>query len=236
MEILVDYNNVRSPDRNRGVTYVVDRILATLGYSVLSSSPRVHFRLYDGWYLDRTPTRHAQSVATEILATFPLTRTISDGTTPLTLIVNAELAYSLKIDPGTHLWHTYRRRGYPQGLGCHNPATVGCTNSSCALVPMHSFFRSQSCPVTGCGIIASQLIFKNEQKLVDTMLTADLLYLYMQKAQRVGVVSSDDDMWPAIKTVLELGMQVFHVHTLPGYRTPVIYSRGPRPSYTELCL
>lgn len=236
MEVFVDYNNVPRADRNRGLVYVVDKAIGALGFAHLQAETRMLFRLYDGWYLNRTPTRHAQAVSAELLANFPLTRTVSDGTTTTTIIVNAELAYSLKIDPATHLWHTFRQRGYPSGLGCHHPPAVGCTAPVCSLLPMHTLFRTQRCPLSGCGIFPDQLVYKNEQKLVDTMLAADLMYLHLQRETKVAVVSSDDDMWPAIKTVLDLGMSILHIHTLPGHRTPPFYARGPRPSYTELSL
>ena len=222
--------------RNRGVTFVVDRILAALGYQHLHTSSHIQFRLYDGCYDNRTPTRRAQQVSAELLANFPLTRTVTNGSTPVTFVVNAELAYSLRIDPSTHLWHTFRQRGYPTDMVCRHPTTAGCTNSPCALASMHSFFHNQACPTSGCAVVPDLLIFRNEQKLVDTMLAADLFFLHLQKASRVAVVSSDDNMWPAIKTVLDLGMTVLHVHTLPGRTTPLIYSRGPRPSYTEMNL
>jgi uncharacterized LabA/DUF88 family protein len=83
-------------------------------------------------------------------------------------------------------------------------------------------------------VLAEQLIYKSEQKLVDTMLAADLIYLCLQRDRKVAVVSSDDDMWPAIKTVLNLGMTVLHVHTSAGRRTPQFYTRGGLPTYVEM--
>jgi uncharacterized LabA/DUF88 family protein len=236
VQVFVDYANVHRADRSRGLVYVVDKAIDALGFAHLQSESRVSFRLYDGWYLNRTPTRHAQTVAAELLANFPFTRTVTDGTKNTKIIINAELAYSLKIDPATHLWHTFRQRGYPTGLSCHHPAVVGCNESVCSLVAMHTFISTQRCPLPTCGISPGQVLHKNEQKLVDTMLAADLMYLHLQKEPKVAIVSSDDDMWPAIKTVLDLGMTILHIHTLPGHRTPAFYSRGPRPCYTELSL
>jgi len=236
MELFVDYNNLPRADLGRGLVYVVDRILSVLGYLHLHTHTRVHFRLYDGWYSNRTPTRRAQAISTELLANFPLTRTFSDGTNTTTLIVNAELAYSLKIDPSHHLWHTFRQRSFPRDLGCHHPTSVGCTAPTCVLSPMHTLIATGRCPSAGCGLIPDQMLHRNEQKLVDTMLAADLLFLHLQRQSIAVIVSSDDDMWPAIKTVLDLGMTIIHVHTHPGRRTPAIYSRGPRPSYTEINL
>ena len=236
MDILVDYSNVRPTDRGGGPTFVVDKIIAALGIAHLAAYSRVSFRLYDGWYENNTLTRKAQDVSAEILKDFPAPRTLSDGATTKTLIVNVELAYSLKIDSSNHLWHTYRIRGTPWSLSCAHPTAAGCTVTPCELLSTHAFLSTKKCPNASCMITPANLINRTEQKLVDTMISSDLFYQHLQKSSKVVVVSSDDDMWPAIKTLLELGIHVVQVHTLPGHTTPAFYSRGPRPTYTELHL
>lgn len=236
MEVLVDYSNLSRGDRSRGPTFVIDKVIAALGYPLLHGQSRIQFRLYDGWYDNRTPTRRAQSVSAEILANFPSTRTLTDGRNSATLVVNAELAYSLKVDPSTHLWHTFRLRGVPKDLSCRDPVAVGCTVNPCMLLTTHSFFSSQVCPSPGCTMTPIDLIRRSEQKLVDTMLASDLFFMHVLRLPRAAIVSSDDDMWPPIKTVLDLGMHVIHVHTLPAHRTPAFYFHGHRPSYTQVNL
>jgi uncharacterized LabA/DUF88 family protein len=236
MDILVDYNNVTHQDRTRGPTFVIDKILNKLGFHHLKGNSRLLFRLYDGWYDNRTPTRLAQQVSRELLSNVPSTRTLTDGTAKTTLVVNAEPAYSLKIDPGTHLWHTFRTRAYPGGLACQHPASAGCTKAPCQLLDMYSFFSHQLCPSPGCVLRPHHFITKGEQKLVDTMLAADLFFQQVLRLPRAVIVSSDDDIWPAIKTVVDLGMHVIHIHTLPGHSTPTFYARGPMPLYTQLNL
>jgi uncharacterized LabA/DUF88 family protein len=234
MEVLVDYSNLRHAERAKGPTYVIDRVVTALGLPHLGPYSRVTFRLYDGWYENQTLTRRAQDASAEILRDFPLTKTLTDGLSTKAIVVNAELAYSLKIDPGTHLWHTFRLKGAPWNLSCAHPAAVGCTTSPCDLAFTHSFFLNNKCPNVLCKLTPSNLIARSEQKLVDTMIAADLYYLHLQKTPIVALVSSDDDMWPTIKTALDLGMHVIQVHTVPGHTTPSFYTRGPRPSYTEI--
>jgi hypothetical protein len=234
MDILVDYSNLPRADRSKGPTFVVDRIIAALGLAHLAAYSRVSFRLYDGWYENNTPTRRAQDVSAAILKDFPAPRTVTDGSTTKTLVVNVELAYSLRIDPSNHLWHTHRLKGTPWSLSCAHPTAVGCTTTPCELLSTHVFLSTKKCPGATCTMTPANLISRSEQKLVDAMLSADLYYHHLQKTPKVTVVSSDDDMWPAIKTVLHLGVHVVQVHTVPGHTTPAFYSRGPRPAYTEL--
>jgi uncharacterized LabA/DUF88 family protein len=78
------------------------------------------------------------------------------------------------------------------------------------------------------------LLYRTEQKLVDTMIAADLFALHLQSSRRIAVVTSDDDLWPPIKLLLQLGVQVFHIHTIPGRRTPQFYCRNAGTDYIQL--
>lgn len=232
--MLIDYNNLIRSDLRKGPTFVVEKVLTALGYSHLAGVPRVNVRLYDGWFQEKNLTQRAQDVSAEIKANFPGVHAATDGLATKKLVVNAEMAYSLKIDPGTDIWHTYRMRNSPRGLSCADPMIVGCTMTPCQLSNTHLFFKSNKCPEAACAIEPKQLINRGEQKLIDGMLAADLYYHHLQKEPHVVVVSSDDDMWPAIRTVLDLGMHVIQVHPLKGHRVPPYYPRGRTPKYTEL--
>jgi hypothetical protein len=234
MEVLVDYNNLRRQDLVKGPKLIIDKVLGALSIAHLTGVARVNFRLYDGWYQDQFLTRRAQDVSTEVLANYPSTYTVTESGTSRKIVVTVELAYSLKSDPGTHVWHTYRMRTAPRNLSCADPAVIGCAITPCDLSSMYLFFRDKKCPNSACRMEPQNLINRGEQKLVDGMLSSDLYYLHRQGEQSIVVVSSDDDMWPAIRTVLDLGMHVIHVHPLPGYRVPSYYSRGRAPRYTEL--
>jgi hypothetical protein len=234
VEMLIDYNNLTRPDLAKGPKYVIEKVLAALGHHYLASVSRTSIRLYDGWFQENILTPRAQSVSAEIKAHFPGMHATTDGTTTKKLIVNVEMAYSLKIDPGANIWNTYRMRNSPRGLSCADPVNVGCKVTPCQLLNTHLFFKGSKCPDAGCTIEPRQLINRGEQKLIDGMLAADLYYLHLQKEPKVVIVSSDDDMWPAIRTVLDLGMHVIQVHPLKGHRVPLYYSRGRAPKYTEL--
>ena len=235
MDVLVDYNNLPRAVLMRGPRLVIDRIVTTLAPH-LTDMGRVNVRLYDGWYQEQGLTRRAQDVSAEVSVNFPTTQVVLDGSATKKVLVNVEVAYSMMIDPASPMWHTYRMKSAPRNLSCVDPAAAGCSVTPCDLAYTHQFFRDKKCPNAGCSMSPTNMINRGEQKLVDGMLAADLYFLHLRKDTSVAVVSSDDDMWPAIRTVLDLGVHVLHVHPLPGHRTPAYYSRGRKPKYTELDL
>ena len=234
MDVLVDYNNVREVDRRRGVVFVVDRIVQSLGPEHLRQSKRVAVRLYDGWYENQTLTRKAQEIAAQVLANTPTAFTLGDGSTQTKIVVNIELAYSLKSAPAQHIWHTYRPKNCPGDISFRQPAAAGCKNPNCPLLATYRFLKDRCCPMSGCRITPEAFLYRSEQKLVDTMIAADLFAVHLQSSRKVAVVTSDDDLWPPIKLLLQLGVQVFHIHTIPNRRTPAMYCRDAGTDYIQL--
>ena len=233
MVVLVDYDNILQAHRRKGPKYVVDRILTAISIADLSHTGRARVRLYGGWYGRRTLTRYAQRISTGIQAAFPATVMLVEPGASLKVAVQVELAFSLEIEPAKHLWYTYRARGMPRGLQCLHPSTVGCTDPACPLLTVHQFFNAGKCPRPGCRVTPADVIRKGEQKLVDTMLTADLLHLAFSGTSRVTVVTSDDDLWPGIRTATLLGTHVIHIHTVAGRATRKAYAAGVGGSYSE---
>lgn len=233
MIVLVDYDNVGKLERQRGLKSIVDRLFQKIGATAFSHGQLVQIRLYGGWYQGRRLSKRAQRLATEIGRDFPCPYDFGVGGAPKTVRVTVDLARSLMIDPGSELFNTYRIRGTPEGLrpaplpysGCHSPGT-------CPLIPLHSLLRKGVCPEAECSVALEDVVNRAEQKLVDTMLTTDLIHK-AAPSQSIAVVSSDDDLWPGIRMALHLGATVHHVHPQPGRRTPVFYSRGVTSGYTE---
>jgi len=236
LEVLVDYNNVREADRRKGVVFVVDTVVQALGTKHVGEIQRILFRVYDGWYENTTPTRKAQEVGAELLAKMPMTFTLGSGVEQVKVLVNAELAYSLKSAPAQHIWHTYRPTYYPGDIRCRDPHSAGCTDSQCPLAAMQYLLKHRCCPKAGCNITPEAFLYRSQQKLVDTMIATDLFALHLQSSRKVAVVTSDDDLWPAIKLVLQLGVQVLHIHTIPNRPTPAIYCGNAGTGYFQLHL
>lgn len=236
MDVLVDYNNILQHERKRGIVYVVDKIVSTLGLNRLAGDRRLAIRLYGGWYEKQIPTRAAQQISADILASYPTTMILKESHATARILIHVELAYSIRIDPARHLWHTYRPKGLPHGLECRLPSSAGCSSPGCPLRGMYEFFRNNKCPQSTCSIKPRDLIHRKEQKLVDTMLAADVFYNIHTGADRLVVVSSDDDVWPLINTALQCGLKVFHVHTIAGRSGSTTYTGAMAGDYDAVQL
>jgi hypothetical protein len=236
MYVLVDHNNVRLADRRRGPIYLVDRILDALTPNRLTGVSHVRVRLYDGWYNQQTLTRLAQDVSTAVQASTPRTKNFTDGESTISVVVGTELAYGLLCAPADRIWHTFRPNVHAGDIVFHHPGKAGCNNPLCPLVAASEFLRNSRCPMAGCRITPEALVHRMEQKLVDAMIAADLLTCYHQGSRSVVVVTSDDDLWPSIKCSLRFGMQIIHVHTIPGRRTPSMYCKNAGTGYVQLQL
>jgi len=219
VEILVDYNNINPSTRQRGLVYVVERICERLGSELLSDHKHLTFRLYGGWYDERTLSPRAQRLIAERERDFPRKVTVPSEKDPPTLIVQAEMAHSLACLPTKKIWRTYRKRGAPRGIRCENPRDLGCECEDCPLIPTHLLVTNQCCPQEHCEITFRDVLSRRQQKQVDTMLAVDLLY-YARTEQEVGVVSSDDDFWPPILQALSGGSRIVHVQTQPDRVKP----------------
>lgn len=227
MVVLVDYDNINKNILRRGIRYVIDRIFSKIHPHEVSGR-HVTVRLYGGWYQGSNSTVRAQDLATDISAAFPNTALLSDNATPI--IVRCEMAYSILADPSNHLLHTYRLRGVPTGLHANHPQTCGCSATNCPLITTYNFIRNDIC--SNCNTLKPEhLFFRSEQKLVDTMLTSDLIFSVNNNVNLV-IVSSDDDFWPGIKTTLVNGGKIIQIHT-KRRSTPVFYTQTTTRNYTQ---
>ena len=69
------------------------------------------------------------------------------------------------------------------------------------------------CPIATCSVDNSDLVYRHEQKIVDTMLTCDLIYASKNNSQaHIMLISSDDDFLPPIRTALLNGSQIYRLH------------------------
>lgn len=234
MIVLVDYANLDAVDASRGVAYVVSKILDTIGAAHFSQGERVRVRMYGGWYDGKALSRQAQRLSADIANAFPSPVVVSDQSKKVTLSVSAEMAYSMEIDPKTMLVNTFRPRGAPPNLVCATPPFSGCSSpGSCPIAALHGLFQNNRCPTPSCMVEPAKVLSRAEQKLVDTMIVADLIHVAKAPPNTVALVSTDDDMWPGVRTALSLGARVIHVHPRRGRKTPPYYAANSGPSYIE---
>jgi hypothetical protein len=229
---LVDYDNIPELERNRGPVHVVTRIVDSLG-PPLAHETEIRFRLYGGWFQGANLSRRAQQLLPVLQSNFPRTMTPAAGGTPL--LLRAELALALEHAPGRYLTHTYRDRALPANVRCTSLPFRGCkTPAACPIAPLEALLRNSQCPELHCGVGLEAVLTKPEQKLVDTMLTVDVLHLArVAAANRIVVVSADDDIFPGIQGALLLGAHVVHVHPLPGRTTPPQYASLASGHYSQ---
>lgn len=236
MIVLVDFDNIPLALRNHGIYYIIDRIADRLGYACLADqSAKLKFRLYGGWYDNNRLSRRAQRIIPDVNRQFPCNLNIVDTTDRFTITVDVELAFSLLAEPSRHLFQTIRDREYPPGIRVKNPNSAGCVQASCPFEVLRHSLPIERCASPGCGVPMSSLLYRVEQKLVDTMLTADLIRLAANGERQVVLVTSDDDFWPGIRTATLLGTSIVQIHTR-NRQTPASYSMGVGIAYDQRVL
>ena len=231
--MFIDYANVQSMVRQKGVEGVIRRILHLLPEDVLPPGTRVATRLYGGWYDEDRLSVAAQKLNRDIEDRFPSVVPLLMSGRRSGIRVSAELALALSISPTVDLMNTYRVRSAPRNLRAVDYPFARCvSSSSCPLHGTHHLLRKNRCPEARCPVRLRDVITRPEQKLVDTMLTADLVYAARRPSMAI-VASNDDDLWPAIHTAVNLGTTVHHVHPVVGRRTPDIYAATVAKNYFQ---
>lgn len=229
MKVLVDYYNVPTAASHQGLAYLAERILSKVS-PMMGSAGTLDFRLYGGWDCRNRMTREGQDLAVEMKSVFPKILTLGKTQIRLTM----QLAQSLEALPSKTLPNTLREEPFRR-IKCQTPSKTTCRSAACPIDPMAAFLNSGKCDQPGCVAEPHMLLSRQEQKLVDTMIVADLIHLASRGETPLGLVSSDDDMWPGILSALNVGASVIHVHT----RVPIIqtaYLTGTSGQYTPLGL
>lgn len=209
MTILVDYYNLRSELKDLTLRDLSNLFIANIPPQNLSSLRKITIRLYGGWFEGQLITRKAQQLANEIEGSFPDVYT--DMASNNRIIVNTEMAYSLICNSSNHLFHTYRTRAVYYGLKVKNSADLGCTDPNCPFEILSQMLSKNRCLICNKPDVQSHF-YRSEQKLVDTMLSSDIIFLSFQKMPLL-IITTDDDFWPAIRTGVSLGGQIIHIET-----------------------
>lgn len=220
MHILVDYDNVHELLRHRGLPYIAQQVADAVGASVIARLPRLRMRLYGGWLESRVATKRAQAVAAEA-ANGPFVVSVTGDKTVHRSLVAVELAWGPVDEPKIYFSHTFRKRSVNENVRSLAVPYPGCRNVvSCPIGDLERFLKNRQCSMSACNVAPKDVLVRDEQKLVDTMLVTDLLALSRGGATEVAVVSTDDDMWPGVRLALTWGVRVFHIHPVPGRSTP----------------
>jgi hypothetical protein len=225
MEILVDYDNLERDVARAGMFALCTRLGVLIGQRRTAVPDRCRVRLYGGWYENKQFTRAAEKLIADIDQVFPDAIAWQTKENPGKCLTQAELAVSLQADPGRHLFHTFRERKFCAQLKCDTTYFDGCNEQYCPMREVADFLYQQKCPNYTCRVSQADVLSKGEQKLIDTMITSDMIFLATQGEQDIVVISSDDDIWPGVRTAVQLGAQVTLVQT-KSRETPIDYTRG----------
>lgn len=237
MDFLIDYDNLPKILRRPGsLPDLCSRLLNCVAAVGFSMPQRCRLRLYGGWYDGVGFTRRAQQVSAEVHTnSASIVRWTHRGNGGACL-VNIEMAYSLEVEPNRHLTYTLRTRPFGGLIQCDSNAYANCTETLCPVRHVVAFMTQQKCVTQSCTLKQADLLRKTEQKLVDTMLSSDLIFLATFKDTDLFVVSSDDDLWPGIRTALGLGASVALIHTQTSRSLPQDYTFGLVQNFKQFAI
>lgn len=217
LAIFVDYDNLLHPQKSSGILYVVRRALLQTTLPTTSALGICDVRIYGGWYEETAITALAEKLTVEVGREFPtIVRVPTQRGKVLALNTTATLAVAMLEEPRFHLFNTYRRKARARNVRVQTPAAVGCTNCGCPLPMTKQLIETGSCPNSLCDIVSRELLYRPEQKIVDTMLTCDMVYAPTQNYQQLILISGDDDFLPPLRTVVLRGTPVARFHPQPS--------------------
>lgn len=208
---LADFFNLELWKRGQPISYadardgINDLLVAAIDALSLSHVrvEELTVRLYGGWH-DRetksfTPIR---DLLAKVVRQYPRRGSIR---------LRVQIAEAMISYPFLAFTETLRRAPYsPSGHLGAIPSNCLLGNA-CSLSKVSCWLRGK-CPETDCAVKTRDVIYARQQKIVDTLITADSLFLaHSQQADVLLIASDDDDMVPALIGGRMPGTQVFHM-------------------------
>lgn len=210
--VCVDYDNLSRIQKAAGMFKTINGALLKLPTQHITGDGECEVRLYGGWFEEENMSQLSQDITVQLQNEFPSIIRIPTQNAIHKIVTKAVLALSLLEEPNHHLFYTYRRKGKPNNIRVETPLSVGCSSTLCPLPMAKKLLQKGSCPTIGCVTEATSLVYRHEQKLVDTMLTCDLLYLSVQPYDLLVLISADDDFLPPIRTLVLKGAKIVRIH------------------------
>lgn len=201
LAILIDFDNLSPPADEINISALRHDLLACIrsALNTHSGASTIDVRLYGGWMDEGLLSRRGSQVAAALpqLRLFPITsaRSIIRGT--------LNLATSL-VNDSVVLEGTYRRRkSIPRLRLSGAPLPDGCIEDqeSCPARILKKFTQAHGrrCPASACTLTAGDAFVSHEQKMVDTLLSCDLIELSdSDEYAAVTLVTGDTDFVPPL--------------------------------------
>lgn len=218
--VFVDFDNVEPGLSSAGPVTLAKLFVPLLPGPVIGRNSDVLVRLYGGWRCQGTLTTGAQRLVPDIRSGSPTVVAASQTGTTKHLRLTVELA-DRPIGSTAQLEETLVRDRGLRRFRAKKGGWAECADpSSCGLQQFSLLSHSTPCSKSGCTSRLGHVFVRDEQKMVDTLMVADIAYQALrQKVSDVVVVSSDADIWPGVLLALQAGCTVTHVHPRPGWKT-----------------
>jgi len=156
---------------------------------------KVIIRLYGGWYKGSTLTKRASELAGIIPS---LNQSFSGVIAKNKVNIKIELATALVAIPNEIWDNTLKEKKGIRNLRVIKDTDTECSGS-CPAKAIKKYTRKKSSTCNICSASNSMVLGFFEQKMVDTMLSSDLLYISQTGVDSVCLVLSEDiDFFPAI--------------------------------------
>lgn len=218
--ILVDYDNVDLRHKVAGPVNLAKVLIAALPSELLSRYNSIKVRMYGGWRIHSTFTTSAQRLIPIIRSDSPTIAKFRHEEKDYNLRLIVELA-DKPIGTTLPLEETLvKDRNLRKFRSLAQPWNGCQDSSSCGFSASAQLSYSSTCGKNNCRVTLGTTLVRDEQKMVDTLIVADVAYqAFVLNAKDIVVVSSDTDMWPGIILALRSGCSIIHVHTQTGWRT-----------------
>lgn len=173
--------------------------IINLIFSEHNDTHNIIIRLYGGWYQGNVYTQKASLLATYLqqIDIFPIITNIGkvDGS-----IAIAEQQYGLDF-----VWYnTFQKKaGLQKVLIDHTKESQICSSNSeqCPVRILQKFIKNKErlCNNNGCTTKHQEILYRKEQKMIDTMMTCDVITYSSEPTVKAIYIASDDvDLFPCI--------------------------------------
>jgi hypothetical protein len=206
--VLIDFDNIDRSLRTNNPE-LENRLYRTI--TANNSYTEINLRFYGGWDYKKRLSGGAIGLLSD-LYNYP--HRINNTK------LNAELVRSLAFEKN-NLPFTFRRRNKNYVFNV-DPTKICKNDSTCDLYLIYTILNNHNC----CDKDIYSAFLFDEQKLIDTMISTDLLYLSTLKNVDLFLVSSDDDFIPIIRYLCYLGNSISIIHTHHPFSTKSEYKSG----------
>lgn len=221
LPVIVDFDNIEARHRSQGPLSLARMLMGLLPANLLYPYDLASFRLYGGWRTGTNLTNGAAILSASISQDSQTTVTIKHLGEEKKIRVSVSLAGgpagSRKILPDTYV----RNRKLRHFKALNTPWHECANHQSCGMSFLHLGHNGTPCRTKDCFVHLGDVLVRDEQKMVDTLMVADIAHeTFVSKAEDIIVVSSDSDVWPGIFLALRNGRRITQIHSKTGFITP----------------